>query len=770
MVKFSSTIYEIIIRRRWLFVALVCLGVFATLPGLKTSLVPDNALTVWFVETDPALLDYQKFHEYFGNDEVILVRFKNSEGVINLDFLTKIRQWNTEVEKINGVDRVISLDSARDIYSSDDGISFGQALPDKLPETPEALEALKKRLTDNLVFRGRLISADATQTMVWVQMESMADIDIKRDAIVKSVYELTDEMFPQKEHAIGGMGVVYSALNVITQHDFGFFISICYLLMFGALWVVFRQIQVVLAAMGVIILGTIACLGVYGLAGHQLNGITVVLPTLIVVLGVADAVHFPSSYFHEARLNPGLDRFQLVLKTLERTVVPCLFTTLTTIAGFLALTTSPMAVVRHLGLYAAIGLAVALVAAVALMSVFLFRIPVGTPLPEQRWLADRLKGVESKLLTKRPLLWLTTLCLLGVSIWGLSLVVTDTYVIGYLPEDHRVTQDNNTLEAEWGYYTPLEFLIVPAEGVELNNPDLLNSMGKFARDAVALDGIRLGYSLETVYRQMALVLGAKLDPNEPMPAPLIAQLGLILEMEELDWDKQSDDYDNNFLAPLQTEIGDLGRLTVLGKMASAKELESTLGVLEKIGKQAFGDSAALRPSGYPPLYVTIINYVVESQLNSFFLALLFIFLLMLFWLRSFRLAIISLFPNVFPVLVMAGVMGHLGVNLDVGTATVAAIVLGVAIDDTIHFLHYWREAELSGKTWEDCVSYTFDHAGVPAVITTLLLLVGYPVLMLADASSVFYFGLLTSISAVAALYADLVLLPLLLRLFFRKAR
>ncbi|HIB01930.1 MAG TPA: hypothetical protein EYO31_08755 [Phycisphaerales bacterium] len=109
-------------------------------------------------------------------------------------------------------------------------------------------------------------------------------------------------------------------------------------------------------------------------------------------------------------------------------------------------------------------------------------------------------------------------------------------------------------------------------------------------------------------------------------------------------------------------------------------------------------------------------------------------------------------------------------NLDVGTATVAAIVLGVAIDDTIHFLHYWREAELSGKTWEDCVSYTFDHAGVPAVITTLLLLVGYPVLMLADASSVFYFGLLTSISAVAALYADLVLLPLLLRLFFRKAR
>jgi hypothetical protein len=138
---------------------------------------------------------------------------------------------------------------------------------------------------------------------------------------------------------------------------------------------------------------------------------------------------------------------------------------------------------------------------------------------------------------------------------------------------------------------------------------------------------------------------------------------------------------------------------------------------------------------------------------------------MLVWLRSFRLACISLIPNVFPVAVMMGVMGYFGINLDLGTATVAAIVLGVAIDDTVHFLHYWREAENKKLSWEDCVKYTFERAGEPATVTTVLLMVGFPVLMLAGVKSVVYFGLLTTIAAFAAIFADVVILPIILKFF-----
>jgi len=139
--------------------------------------------------------------------------------------------------------------------------------------------------------------------------------------------------------------------------------------------------------------------------------------------------------------------------------------------------------------------------------------------------------------------------------------------------------------------------------------------------------------------------------------------------------------------------------------------------------------------------------------------------LMLLWLRSFRLALISLPPNVFPVLVMMGVMSALDIHLDVATATVAAIVIGVAIDDTVHFLHCWRDAEREGLSWENALERTYSRAGAAAVTTTTLLLLGYPVLMLASVKTVVYFGLLTTIAAAAALFGDLVILPLLLRAF-----
>jgi hypothetical protein len=121
----------------------------------------------------------------------------------------------------------------------------------------------------------------------------------------------------------------------------------------------------------------------------------------------------------------------------------------------------------------------------------------------------------------------------------------------------------------------------------------------------------------------------------------------------------------------------------------------------------------------------------------------------------------------FPVLVMFAVMGFAGIDLDIATVSIAAIVIGVSIDDTVHFLWAWREAERQGVDWENALVYAYDHAGRAAIITTILLVAGFAVLMLGSGATVFYFGLLTSVAAIAALLGDLVLLPLLLKPFTR---
>jgi predicted RND superfamily exporter protein len=205
-------------------------------------------------------------------------------------------------------------------------------------------------------------------------------------------------------------------------------------------------------------------------------------------------------------------------------------------------------------------------------------------------------------------------------------------------------------------------------------------------------------------------------------------------------------------------------------MLSANQLSKLLQRMNRLADETMGNLGSIEASGYLPLYTRIIDYVMTSQIRSFALALGLIFLILLVGLRSVRLAVISTLANLFPVSVMFALMGFADIDLDIATAGIAAIVIGVSVDDTVHFLWAWREAERRGMGWDEALVYAYDRAARPAVITSILLVAGYAVLMAGAGATVFYFGLLTTVAAVAALAGDLVLLPLLLKPFTRPVR
>ncbi len=754
---------------RWLAFALFVVAILAVMPGLKTAVRPDNALTVWFLKTDPQLQNYNRFQKHFGNDEVILIQIYHPQGIFNASLLQKIEQLSKELENVEGVDSVHSLLSARDFYETGKGLKFDYAVPRPLPSAQYELAALKKRLVANPLMIGRFISKDGTRAMLWAQMETMADIDLRRDAIVGQVRQITGQVMGETEHPMGGIGVIYSGLNIITQHDFGLFVGITYLVMFVAVWWFFKSLLLVAAILGVILTGTLGALGVYGLLDHQINMVTIVLPTLIIVLGIADAIHFPAIFFQELSKNQESSRGEIVYATVKRVFLPCLFTTITTICGFMALVSSPMAVIQHLGIYAALGVGIAFVASMIFMTLVFYKLKENSTQPRLLLASKILNKVDSWLREKPgQLAGLSVLLVLVALIFAFQ-VKTDTYTLGYFPDDHQVVKDHLTIEKGWGYYSPLEFTVVPARGLKADSPEILAATQKFVDRAKEMPLVSDGFGLYSIYRRMAQVMGAELKPDQVISAPLVAQLKLLLESEPLEWNRKGKKFQENFLAPVITQDGNLGRITLLGKMISAKTMAGLFKQLENLAKETMGKAGKLVISGYPPLYVSIIDYVTTSQVRSFFLALAIIFVLMLTWLRSLRLALISIVPNCFPVLFMLGAMGILGIDLDIGTATVGAIVLGISIDDTIHFLHYWQQAEKDGLSWEACLKRTFKRAGTAAIMTTLLLVIGYPVLMLADVATVFYFGLLTTVAALAAIYGDLVMLPLLLKVFAPKS-
>lgn len=756
------------VRWRWPAFAVIVLVLGLLMPGVKSAAVPDNALTVWFLETDPQLQSYHAFQDTFGNDEVILLCVEEPDGVFRGEALTRLRGLSEELVEVEGIERVHSLFNMRDaVRSGDYDIAFEHVVPDPLPESDAALAVLGERLVDNPLFRDRLVSEDGTRAMLWVQMAVMDDIDNRRDAIVAEVRRVAAEHLDETGHQLGGIGVIYSGLNVITQHDFGLFVGVGYLLMFIALGVVFRSARLVLAAIGVITAGTIAALGVYGLAGNRLNMVTVVLPTLIIVLATADAVHFPTAYFALRRRSPDAGRIQLVGATLRHVLAPCILTTLTTMAGFLALSSAPMAVIRHLGIYSAIGIGSALLVCVVFMVLALMSLSDTARAPRTGWIEGLLDWVRSGLEHRRTLLAGLSVAIFAIAIAGWTQIENDTYTIGYLPDDHEVVVDHQRLEAGWGAYAPLDYSVQPAEGLRMDDPEVLEGMERFVAAASELDAIRSGFSLHTVYRRMAQVFDR--PESEPLSPAAWAQLGELLRSQRLEWDREVDGYDDNYLAPVVSRDYREGRVTLISSMMSARQLERLLSQLDGIAAETLGGVATLAPNGYPPLYVRIIDYVMASQIRSFVLAMGIIFAMLWIFLRSFRLALASLPANLFPIAVMMGLMGALGIHLDVATATVAAIVIGVAVDDSIHFLYAWREAEKQGLDWADATEHCFGVAGRAAVVTTALLVIGFPILMLGQVKTVFYFGLLTTVAAVAALYADLVILPLSLRLLGKRS-
>jgi hypothetical protein len=208
-----------------------------------------------------------------------------------------------------------------------------------------------------------------------------------------------------------------------------------------------------------------------------------------------------------------------------------------------------------------------------------------------------------------------------------------------------------------------------------------------------------------------------------------------------------------------------GRITLSGNMLSANELSLKMNSINRISEKTIGAFAEVKPAGYQPMYAKIVNYVTSSQISSFLLSVGFIFLLIWIYLKNFKLTVIAIIPNITPVIMMLGLMGWLHISLDTATASIASIVLGIAIDDTIHYIYHYKKLKDSGLPAQTARLMTTAHVTPAIILTGLLLVCGYSFMLFASLKTVKFFGLLTAIAIVSGILCELILFPLLLQKF-----
>ena len=732
---------------RYLLLLLTAVACVALWPGAKAAAVVDNDLSAWFLKGDPAMAAYHTFQERFGNDEVVILVVKDARSVLTPGYFEKFRAISAALEHLPEVASVLGAGNA----TLPARASVLGAAP--LPLLPPGATAgqVQESLRELPTLRGQLFSADYSAARFLVVLRKLPDFDNRRGPILEKVQQVVYRHFTHEQALLGGVGIIYAGLNALSQQDFGFFLGLGYLLMFAIFLAIYRNLYLLLYTLGIVGLATYLTFGVYGALGHRINLLTVLLPIIIILLGFMDSMHV----VNERNLlppDPAASPRDSALQALRNVFQPCLFTMFITIAGFLALLTSPMAILQDFGLFAALGIALCLLFTFLLGVVIL---PLTRPTPAPTALTGN--GVArfyQVVLTKRRLFTGLSLGITVLLLAGTPRLRNDTYTLGYFPNNHRVVTDHRAMEAAWGPYMPLELLVKPKPGLALDSGRVVRAAAEFADSVQTLPGTGQVFGFHSLFQAglEARFRGRSRRALQSQGALRAVHQRLLTDYPAL-------------AAQFMHEPTRTGRITVSGRMLSARQLTAKMDTVLAIAAATLGPVATVTPAGYQPMYARITDHVTTSQTNSLLTSFGLVFVLTWVFLRNFRLALIAVVPNLFPVLVLLGIMGWCGITLDTATASIAAIVLSFCTDDSIHFIHAYQLSRRSGASPAQARLSTIRHIGPTIVLTSIILFLGYSVMLLASLKTVQLFGLLTAISIAGALFSELIIFPIVLERF-----
>ncbi|MCA9679319.1 MAG: MMPL family transporter [Kofleriaceae bacterium] len=759
-------------RRAALYISLLLvfalgLGYFATKIGI------DNSLKVWFVEGDPALTAYDDYKATFGNDETIVIAATAPEGIYDPAYLTRVRAASQAIEALPSVRRVQSLAVSLHATDEDGELVVGPLLPETGEVDAAAAAAVRRRVAADPQFQGMLVGKTDHVSLILVEPRNTADYEKHRKDVIHDVTVVVNRELKKDGGGahLGGIGVVYEGLNEASLHDTGIFVTLSYLILLLGLWVSFRRVVWVLIGAAIVTVAVLATMGIAGLAGRDMNMVTGIVPTLIMTVGILDLVHLVDSF--EEGAQAGLKPADILRTTVALTVVPCIINSVTDVIGFASFIRAPVGAIRDLGWLVSVGLTI------LLASVLIIGIPAmarfggrskrateAATKPADHGIIGRIVlGMLHVATRYRGAVFAVAGVLFAVSAWGMTKLNVDTYTIGFLPEDHPVRVDDAAIAQDFGPYIPLEFTVEPRDGASVYEPEALAAIDRVERAFEDHPDIGRVTGLPEIVKQVFRVYsGDPADYRIPDKREGVAQL---LDTVYA----QSKDGEDNLNALL--DVRDEPRRTHITARSGLPSANTIAGILHDLDRRADAETAHVdvRPSGYLPLYVRITQNITTAQLQSGITAFVLVTLVMSLMLRSLKLGLLSMVPNLLPAMMTLGLMGFVGIPLDLATVLIAAIVIGISVNDTSHIMFRFRHEHRRTPDDPDAAMHRMMlGTGRPVVMSSLILIAGFAVLLGASVKSVYYFGLLTTITTLSALISDLLVTPALILLVNKKAR
>jgi len=749
----------------------------------------DTSMEGFLHDEDPALITYNAFRDQFGRDEVIIIAI-NPPNVFNLDFLKKLKVFHEDLEDhVPYIDDITSMVNARNTRGETDELIVEDLL-EHWPDTDEDMKALKSRVLSNQMYKNLLISEDGQFTTVIIKTHSHsflgdeADIlkgfedaepddqnaatakrpyitDRENSEAVNAVYEIVKKYngadFPIY---VSGSPAVTHFLKQAMVNDMRKFMALAVLVASVVLFIMFRRITGILLPIFVVLLSLLATLGLMAVFDVPIKLPTQILPSFLLAVGVGTSVHILAIFYHRFRQNN--DKAESISYALGHSGLAIVMTNVTTACGLLSFSTADIAPIADLGIFAGIGVLFAFINTVILLPALLALIPIKQKALEGKnensgTMMDRfLMGVcrFSTTYPRRIVLFSAVVMILSIS--AIFNIQFSHFPLAWYPEDNHVRIATEKIDKNLRGSLNLEVVIDTGKENGLYEPDILNRIDKAVVYAESLEFSEIfagkAWSLTTILKEIHKALNENRSQfyRVPQNRDLIAQEFLLFE--NTGSDDLEDVVDSQF---------SMARFTIKVPFKDAIKYEKFLNTVESYFEKHFPEAKITITGMMALLFRTIYNVMV-SMAKSYTIALVVITLLMIFLIGRVRIGLLSMIPNIAPILLMLGVIGALSVPMDLFTMMVASIAIGLAVDDTIHFMHNFRRYYEAGGDPKDAVRQTLDTTGRAMLVTSVVLSLGFFIFAFATMSNLINFGLLTAFTIIMALVADYLLAPALM--------
>ncbi len=750
---------EFLYTFRYVSAALAVLGALAFAPQANLTNI-DNDLAAWISRDDPIYQTYERFREEFGGTRTLIIAIK-SDGIFSAEGLQFIDTVTSEIQRIELVDRVNSLATANIVRplpgtgDEDGGIEVSPLVKGRNLSALQR-EAVRNDALGEPLLRGDLISTDGTVTAVVVTFDEDR-IDAVRAQVLDRVRAVVEQARPPDfEVFYNGSLEISEAYNRVTIANTVELTPPILLITVVALYVMFRSLRktaVIFVAVGISVLWT---LGLYTLMGFDFNILTSMLAPLVVVLAIADDVHIVQHF--DLALRETGSKKEAFISSITHLFMPLVSASGTTALGMLSLATSNVVAVKTFGIGAGVGVMVDCAISILFVPALLTLVrPDPNPPPQERWLMLPLQRAGRFAYGHARLVLTIVLILSVVAGIGATRLRVDTNHINFFAKNHPLSRSADLIDRELsGIYSFNVLLEGPPES--LKTPQAMARIDELSRALERLPYVRKVVSIASYVKRVNQQLsGGGADTYRlPDTAEAIAQELFVFGLSE-----------EGRVELSRVAASDYSRTQISVRLAS---MSSDL-VFEQIAEAERLAASTFAGSGITPtvtgsgrIFSTLDHYLVTSQLSSFGTAFLTVFGVIFLVFRSARFGVLGIIANVFPVIVVLGIMGWLGISLNVATVMVASVALGIVDDDTIHFIgRYRREVSLGADT-RQAVETAAMHEGRAALTTTIINSLGYTVLMASEYRPTAWFGSLLATTMVLAFIAEVFIVPAVISL------